>query len=173
MKQNARTQGRQKSGRPTRERTHRGNGEAAETVQLSDIMTPHVEAVDPDASLQQTALKMKELDVGMIPVTQGDRILGILTDRDLTVRAIAEGRDPNSTRASEVMTTDVKCCYADQTAGEAADLMEREQIRRMLVIDRDEKLVGVVSLGDLALELEEPTPAEVLREVSRPARPHV
>jgi CBS domain-containing protein len=119
---------------------------------LRDVMTPHVEVIHPDATLREAAQKMKTLDVGPVPVCDGDRLQGMLTDRDITVRATAEGRDPNTTRVRDVMTPDVVYCFEDQDVREAAETMEQWQIRRLVVLNQDKRLVGIVSLGDLATQ---------------------
>lgn len=120
-------------------------------MQLKDLMTPEVERVPIDASVQDVAQRMKMLDVGMIPVYDGDRLVGMVTDRDITLRVVAEGRDTTRTPASAVMTPDVIYGYEDQpVVDEAAQLMEQHQIRRLIVLNRDKRLVGIVSLGDLA-----------------------
>jgi CBS domain-containing protein len=139
---------------------------------IRDIMTRNVECVWPDDTLQEAALRMKELDVGPMPVCDYDRVVGMLTDRDITVRAVAEGRDPRSTRVRDVMTRNVVSCSEDDAVEEAARLMQERQIRRLLVLDRDKRLIGIVSLGDLASEAEDPyRMAEVLQDVSVPAVP--
>jgi CBS domain-containing protein len=119
-------------------------------MKVSDVMTSEVEVVHPDATLREAAEKMKALDVGPLPVCDGQRLLGVVTDRDITVRATAEGKDPNTTPVRDVMTASVVYCYADQDISEASSLMQKEQIRRIVVLDRAKNLVGVVSLGDLA-----------------------
>src|SRR5437773_12189262 len=139
---------------------------------LREVMTPQVEVIHPDATLQEAARKMKTLDVGPIPVCDGDRLQGMLTDRDITVRATAEGRDPNTTRVQEVMTPDVHYVYDDEDVQEAARTMQQQQIRRVVVVNRDKRLVGIVSLGDLATrEQVENVDEEVLEDVSTPSRP--
>jgi CBS domain-containing protein len=139
---------------------------------IRDIMTRNVECVWPDDTLQEAALKMKDLDVGPLPVCDYDHVVGMLTDRDITVRAVAEGRDPRSTRVRDVMTRNVVSCSEDDAVEEAARLMQERQIRRLLVLDRDKRLIGIVSLGDLAAEAEDPyRMAEVLQDVSVPAMP--
>jgi CBS domain-containing protein len=139
---------------------------------IRDIMTRDVECVWPDDTLQEAALRMKELDVGPMPVCDYDRVVGMLTDRDITVRAVAEGRDPRSTRVRDVMTRNVVSCSEDDGVEEAARLMQERQIRRLLVLDRDKRLIGIVSLGDLAAEAEDPyRMAEVRQDVSVPAVP--
>jgi CBS domain-containing protein len=141
-------------------------------MQLKEIMTRKVEVVHPDAALEEAAQKMKRLDIGPLPVCDGERLVGMLTDRDITVRATAEGRDPKSTRVRDVMTEEVFYCFDDQSIEEAAEIMERAQIRRLPIVDRDKRLVGIVSLGDLAVDTgEEALKAEVLTAVSEPTQP--
>ena len=119
-------------------------------MQLKEIMTPNVERIHANVSLQEAAQKMKTLDVGLLPVYDGDRLVGMLSDRDITVRATAEGRDPTKISVNEVMTPEVVYCFEDQTVEEAAKIMEDKQIRRLIVLNRDKRLVGIASLGDFA-----------------------
>lgn len=141
-------------------------------MQLMDIMTQDPETIRPDATLLEAARKMKELDVGLIPVCDGNRLKGMLTDRDITVRATAEGREPGTTKVDEVMTEDVVYCFEDQTEQEAADKMEQHKIRRLIVLDRDKQLTGIVSLGDVATKgSRDSAHAEALEEVSTPSKP--
>jgi CBS domain-containing protein len=122
--------------------------------------------------LWEAAQKMAALDVGPLPVCTGDKLVGMLTDRDITVRATAEGRDPKTTRVSEVMTPDVLYAFEDQDISEAARLMADHQIRRLVVLNRDKHLVGIVSLGDLAVQTGDVLQAgETLERVSEPAEP--
>jgi len=144
-------------------------------MQLKEVMTPQVEVVRPDASLQEAAEMMMKLDVGPLPVCDGERLVGMLTDRDITVRGTAQGRDPKTTQVQEVMTPDVIYCFEDQDVEDAADLMEEHQIRRLVILNRGKKLVGIVSLGDLALEadeedLDDAEVGEVLEQISQPTR---
>ena len=120
-------------------------------MKVSDVMTREVETVHPDATLREAAEKMKALDIGPLPVSDGRQLVGMVTDRDITVRATAEGRDPNTTPVREVMTDTIVSCFVDDDVREAARIMEKEQIRRLVVFDRGKNLVGVVSLGDLAV----------------------
>src|SRR5262245_13699762 len=137
------------------------------TMKIKDIETLHPEFVSPDAGLVEAARKMKRLDVGALPVCEGEHLVGLLTDRDITVRATAEGRDPLQTRVREVMSSEPICCYEDQDIVECVDLMEQKQIRRLPVIDRSQRLVGIVSLGDLATRsYNERLAGEVLNRVS-------
>jgi CBS domain-containing protein len=120
-------------------------------VKVKAIMTPHVECVPPDTSVRDAAEKMKNMDIGALLVCDNDRLVGIVTDRDIAVRAAAEGRDALGTPLQVVLTPKVTYCYDDQQISEAADLMQQKQIRRLAVLNRQERLVGIVSLGDLAL----------------------
>lgn len=139
---------------------------------VRDIMTPEVEVVRPDATLMEAARRMRDLDVGLLPVGDGRQVLGMLTDRDIAIRAVAEGRDPRTTPVREVMTEETISCYDDQDVTEAARLLEQKQLRRLLVLDRSKQLVGVVSLGDLALKGgKQKLSGGVLEAVSEPAHP--
>jgi CBS domain-containing protein len=141
-------------------------------MRVNEVMTPGVECVGPDTTIQEAARKMRDLDVGPLPVCDDDRLAGMVTDRDITVRATAEGRDPRTTPVREVMTPDLVYCFEDQDVEEAARLMEAKQVRRLLVLDRGQRLVGIVSLGDLAVKTgDEPRAGEALERVSEPAAP--
>jgi CBS domain-containing protein len=120
---------------------------------VRDVMTEGAECVRLSTSLQQAARRMKALDVGPLPVCgDRDRLLGMVTDRDIIVRGVAAGCDPRTTAVKEVMTPDVVYCFEDQDVQEAARLMQEHQIRRLVVLNRDKRLTGIVSLGDLAVE---------------------
>ncbi|MBX6315990.1 MAG: CBS domain-containing protein [Isosphaeraceae bacterium] len=141
-------------------------------MKIKDIMTPGVECVSPDDTIQEAARKMRDLDVGPMPVCDHDRLAGMITDRDITIRAVAEGRDPSSTKVREVMTEGVVYCFEDEDLEAAARTMQDQQIRRVLVLNRDKRLVGIVSLGDLATESGDKAKAgEVLQDVSEPSMP--
>jgi CBS domain-containing protein len=140
-------------------------------MQLKEIMTPGVEVVTPEATIQEAAEKMRHLDIGPLPVCDGDRLVGLLTDRDITVRAVAEGRNPTTTQVRDVMTPEVVYGYDDQDSQDAARLMEQYQIRRLPVLNHDKRLVGMVSLGDLAVHAGGQSLAgEVLEQVSAPGK---
>jgi CBS domain-containing protein len=141
-------------------------------MQLKDVMTRDVEVVHPNATLEEAAAKMDSLDIGPLPVCDGNRLVGMVTDRDITVRATAAGKDPRTTQVREVMTDDVVYCFDDDDTNEAARLMEEQQIRRLVVLDRDKRLVGIVSLGDLAVATQDDQlSGEVLERISEPAEP--
>jgi len=141
-------------------------------MKLRDVMTREVEVIGPDTSLMEAAEKMRALDVGALPVSEGaGKVLGILTDRDIVIRAVAQGRDPRMVKAREVMTTGVEYCQVDDDIRDAADHMREKQIRRILVLDDDKKLVGIVSLGDLAVDANRRLAGKALEEISEPAHP--
>jgi len=141
-------------------------------MELRDIMTRNVEVVNGNASLKEAATKMKKLDVGLIPVCDGDRLKGLLTDRDITIRATADGRDPSKTKVNEVMSTDIAYCLEDQAVDEAVILMEARQIRRLPILNQDKQLVGIVSLSDIAVHVgDRDLTGETLEEISEPAEP--
>lgn len=116
------------------------------------IMTSDVEVVSPDESIEGAARIMQSRGVGALPVCDQDRILGLVTDRDIAVRAIAEGVDPKRTRVRSILPLGgVQYCYEDQSLDEAARMMRDKQVRRLLVLDRDKTLVGLLSIDDLAV----------------------
>lgn len=142
-------------------------------MQVAEIMTRDAEVIPSEFLVKEAAKKMQQLDVGFLPVRDGDRLVGMLTDRDITVRAVAEGRDPAKTPVQEVMTPEVVYCFDDQDISEAALLMQEKQIRRLPVLNRQKRLVGIISLGDLAVHTgEEKLAGETVRDVSEPAEPN-
>jgi CBS domain-containing protein len=142
-------------------------------MELREIMTRNVEVIGSDASLRDAAVKMKQLDVGMIPVCDGERLRGMLSDRDITVRATADGRDPTKTKVGEIMSTEIAYCLEDQEIEEAASLMEARQIRRLPILDGEKRLVGIISLGDIAVHAgARDLAGETLQEISTPAKPN-
>jgi CBS domain-containing protein/sporulation protein YlmC with PRC-barrel domain len=144
----------------------------AGAMQVKEIMTRQVEVIHPEATLWEAAQKMAALDVGPLPVCNGDQLVGMLTDRDITVRAVAKGRDPKTTKVHEVMTPEAIYVFEDQDIGEAAQMMMEQQIRRLVVLNGDKKLVGIVSLGDLAVHTGDThTAGQTLEGVSAPSEP--
>lgn len=139
-------------------------------MKLSDIMTRDVKVVRPDDSIRSAAEKMRDEDIGALPVCDGEKIVGMITDRDITVRVIARGEDPNRCKVSDAMTKDVVYCFEDDDTGLVAAKMGDKQVKRIVVIDRDKKLVGMVSLGDLAVKTgEREKKAEAVEKISQPA----
>jgi len=137
-------------------------------MQAKDVMSPQVEVVRPDSS-SKAAERMKMLDVGA-PVCDGERLVGMITDRDITVEATAQSRDPNGTRVRDIMSPEIIYCFEDQDVEEAARMMQEKQIRRLPVLSRGKELVGIVALGDLATKTSHVKEAgSTLREVSQQA----
>ena len=142
-------------------------------MRVSEVMTRGVECVGPDATLQEAAAKMKSLDVGPLPVCDNDRLVGMVTDRDITVRSVSDGHNPRTDRVRDAMTPKVIYCSEDQDIAEAAKLMKENRIRRLPVLNRDKRLVGIVSLGDLAVEThDEQLAGSTLEAVSEPGQPN-
>lgn len=138
---------------------------------IADLMTPEPITVRPDDSVQHAARLMDELNVGALPVCDGDQLLGIVTDRDITVRAIAAGLHPAITAVDLVMSDRVRSCTLWQSPDEVLQQMAAVQIRRLPVLDDDARLVGIVALGDLAARHPSPTVEDALRRISTPAQP--
>jgi CBS domain-containing protein len=126
-------------------------GEPA-AMKLRQVMTENVEVVHPDAPVREAAEIMRSRDVGALPVAADDHLVGMITDRDIAIRATASGRAPNDVKVREAMTPDLVYCFDDQDVHEAEDLMQEKQIRRLPILSREKRLVGIVSLGDLALK---------------------
>jgi CBS domain-containing protein len=138
-------------------------------MKLSEIMTREVVIVELDDSIQTAAEKMRYRDIGFLPVYAGEKLIGTLTDRDLVIRVTAEGVDPNKSLSRDWITQPPISCYDDQDVEEAARLMEEHQIRRLIILSREnERVTGVVSLGDLARNAGDKQSGEVLQEVSEP-----
>jgi CBS domain-containing protein len=137
-------------------------------MKISDMMTRDVEVVRPEATLREAAELMARIDVGSLPVCDGKRLHGIVTDRDIIVRGIAKGLAVD-TGVTQVMTEGVEYCFEDDDLTEVCDKMATSQIRRIPVVDRDKNLVGIVSLGDLARQSPPAKAGDVLEEVSQPA----
>ena len=135
---------------------------------VGEIMTRSVAVVQQDDSLQHAAQKMKTLNIGSLPVCDGDAMVGVVTDRDIAVRGVAAGMIPQEARVSEVMTAEVHWCSESDSVQQAMELMGEAQVRRLAVLDENRKIVGVVSLGDLATRQSAHTDA-TLREISEHA----
>ena len=138
-------------------------------MKMKDILTKDPQVISPDAMICEAARIMKQRDIGMLPVCDGQRLVGAITDRDLVIRAIAEGCDALKTKVKDVMTPGICYCFEDQDLEEVARLMEGKQIRRIAVLNRDKSLVGIASLGDFALRSkDEHLTEELLECVSQP-----
>ena len=141
-------------------------------MKVSDVMTRGVEVVHPQSGLPEAAMTMRRLDVGALPVVKEGRLEGMVTDRDIAVRAVAEGRDLATTLVGDVMSPGVVSVQEDDDVETAAQLMADRQVRRMPVIGRDRKLAGILSLADLAVERRAQKAAgTALEGVSEPGRP--
>jgi len=134
---------------------------------VAEIMTPDVEVLRPEETLRDAARAMADLDVGSLPVCDGRKLLGMITDRDITVRAVAEGKSAD-TPVSEVMTDDVVWCTDTDSVDDVLQQMSDAQVRRIPVVDSSHQLVGIVALGDIALE-EDDDVDEALRDISMPS----
>jgi CBS domain-containing protein len=119
-------------------------------TQIKDVMSTNTQFISPETTLQAAAQIMAEQDLGFLPVGENDRLIGMITDRDITVRAIAQGKNPSETTARDAMTQKTYYCYDDQTTEEICTNLAEIQVRRLPVVNRDKRLVGVVSFGDLA-----------------------
>jgi CBS domain-containing protein len=139
-------------------------------MRISDVMTPDVRAIAPDRTVRDAARLMDELNVGVLPVCLDGRLLGIITDRDITVRSTAVGAAPGEQAVQEIMTSDLTSCVPDDEVADVLRRMSALQVRRMPVIDAVGRLVGIVSLGDLAADGAPGTDA-ALRRISTPAEP--
>lgn len=146
-------------------------GKRSAGMPISEVMTRDVEVASPNDTLREVAERMRTLNVGPIPVCEGDKLIGIITDRDIVVRAVAQGLDPHTTRVSQAMTDQVECISANEELEVAAAKMREEQIRRILVVDENRKLLGIVSLGDIAMAMHEHETGETLEAISEPAQP--
>jgi CBS domain-containing protein len=140
-------------------------------MKVSEVMTREVQTVQPHQPVQEAANFMLSADAGSIPVTEGDRLIGMITDRDIAVRGIAKGYGPD-TPVRELMTDDLVIVRVDDDVQDAATKMSEAQVRRLPVIDQDERLCGIVSLGDLSREADDDCAAEALEGVSQPGGDH-
>jgi CBS domain-containing protein len=137
-------------------------------MQVQQLMTPSVKTIDSTATVLDAAEMMRDEDIGALPVADAGRPIGMLTDRDIVVRALADYRDPTQTRVRDIITPRLSTVYQDQDVAEAADVMARDQVRRLLVLDREQRPVGVLSLGDIGKQSEQG--ARALQGTSEPHR---
>ena len=140
-------------------------------MKVSEVMTRDVQTVRPDQSAREAASFMLSADAGSIPVTEGERLIGMITDRDIAVRGVAKGHGPD-TPVRELMSSGVICARTDDNVDEIAAKMSEAQVRRLPVIDEQDRLCGIVSLGDLSRETEGETAHEALEGVSQPGGQH-
>jgi CBS domain-containing protein len=140
-------------------------------MQVKDAMTTDVELASPTQTIRQAALLMGKTDCGALPVADKDSLVGMITDRDIAIRAIAAGKGPD-TPVREVMSKEVKYCFEDENLEEVAQNMGDIQVRRLPVVSRDKRLVGIVSLGDIAQNEDTETTGETTAKVSQPGGQH-
>ncbi|WP_394893075.1 CBS domain-containing protein [Mesorhizobium sp. AaZ16] len=140
-------------------------------MKVSNCMTKNVKIADPDQTIRDAALAMGRLDAGVLPVGENDRLVGMITDRDIAIRGVAEGKGPDA-KIRDVMSRDVKYCFEDEEIDDVLHNMGELKVRRMPVLSRDKRLVGIVSLGDLATNAETAEAGEALGDISRPGGEH-
>ncbi|AEI63667.1 CBS domain-containing protein [Corallococcus macrosporus] len=138
---------------------------------LRDVMTKDPTVINAKDSLKAAALKMREQNVGPLPVCDGERLTGIITDRDIVVRAVSQGKDPNDTTVAEAMTGQLEYAFEDEDLSVVAEMMRAKGVRRILALDRNKKLVGIVALSDLLEELAEAEVSETLETISTAPTP--
>ena len=134
-------------------------------MKIKDVMTKSADWISPDTTLAQAAQKMQSEDIGFLPVGENDKLIGSVTDRDIVIRAVAQGKDPNTTKVRDVMTAKMYYCFDDQSVDEICDNMADIKVRRLPVVNRDKRLVGVVSLGDLS-QAKEKSSGEALKHIT-------
>ena len=137
-------------------------------TKVSDVMTARPRAVSPDTPVSQVAELMESEDIGAIPILDGDQLAGMITDRDIVIRAVAKGKDPRGMPAREISSRDVVTVGPDSNLSEALELMAGHQVRRLPVVDEDNRLLGVVSQADIALGAREKAVGEMVEEISKP-----
>jgi CBS domain-containing protein len=139
-------------------------------MKVRDAMTPDVQLCTPDDTLRDAAEAMAALGVGLLPVTDNERLVGMVSDRDIAIRGVGMGRGPDS-RVADVMTSDVKYCFEDQDLTEITRNMGEIQVRRLPVLDRHKRLVGIIALGDIAQRTASNGAGDALNQISRPGGP--
>ena len=140
-------------------------------MKVSEAMTKDVRIASPEETIQQAARTMASLDAGVLPVGEKDHLVGMITDRDIAIRGVAQGKGPDA-KVREVMTQEVKYCFDDQDLKEVTRNMADIQVRRLPVLNRDKRLVGILSLGDIAVSRDAKGAGDALRGISRPGGEH-
>jgi CBS domain-containing protein len=140
-------------------------------MKIREMMTKGTRSVSPESPVIEAAGLMRVHDIGVVPVLDRDRIVGMLTDRDIVLQLVANGADPRSTPVREIMSTGSISVFDDQSVEEGVELMKKYQIRRLPVLDRTNKLVGIISLGDIAVDVHAGLSGKALKEVSEPSAP--
>jgi CBS domain-containing protein len=134
---------------------------------VKEVMSPKVEWVGPETTVKEGAMKMREMKIGCLPVEDKGKLIGMVTDRDITCRAVAEGRDPKLMKVRDLMSTEVVTCYEDADINEAAHLMEEKGIARLPVFDHSDHLVGLLSLGDVSIHCPHELAGGVMEQVAK------
>lgn len=141
-------------------------------MQVKEIMTKDFEMINSTDSLVAAAKMMKSFNIGVLPVKEGNKIIGILTDRDIVIRALAEGKDANNVTVKDVMSSEIARCSSEDSVEEATNIMKEKKVRRLMVLEADNTPVGIVSLGDIAAKTEsEQMTGQTLEAVSQPCSP--
>lgn len=140
-------------------------------MKIAELMTRDVHLTNPECTLLEAAQQMASIDAGSLPVGDNDRLVGMVTDRDIAVRGVARGLGPNA-RVSEVMSAEVKYCFEDEDVGEIARNMAAIKVQRLPVLNSDKRLVGIVTLGDLARYADDPTAGAAVSGIKEPGGPH-
>lgn len=135
--------------------------------QIKDVMTPQCEWITPEKTANDAAKIMKQKDFGFLPVGENDKLIGMVTDRDIVMRTLAEAKDPAATQVRDIMTPKTYYCYDDQDVEEVCNNMGEIQVRRLPVVNRDKRLVGVVSLGDLAQSASRPNVGQTEQQITQ------
>lgn len=134
--------------------------------QIKDVMSPNFKWMAPDSPVSQVAQEMRDMDCGFMPLAENDRMIGMITDRDITIRAVAEGKNPADVTARDIMTPKTYYCYDDQDVEEVCNNMGEIQVRRLPVVNRDKRLVGIVSMGDLAQSASRPNVGQTQQQIT-------
>jgi CBS domain-containing protein len=140
-------------------------------MMVNECMSHEVRLTNPDETLCEAARCMAEMDAGALPVGENDRLVGMITDRDIAVRGVAQGKGPDA-RVRDVMTPEVRYCFEDENIDDVLRNMGDQQVRRLPVLNREKRLVGIISLGDVALENRPAPTAEALNQISQPGGQH-
>lgn len=140
-------------------------------MRVSELMSKKVEWINPTTTLQEAARKMRDLDIGCLPVGENDRLIGMVTDRDIACRGLVDGKDHAGAMVRDVMSSGITYCFDDQPVSDAAHLMEEKQFRRLPVLNRQKRLVGILSMGDISQHASGKLSAEVLKAVTKHGHP--
>jgi CBS domain-containing protein len=141
-------------------------------MKVREIMSDDVRIASPDDSIARAAQMMEEIDAGFLPVGENDRLVGTITDRDIAIRAVGKNLDPQKTRVRDIMTAEVKYCYEDEELDEIAQNMGDQQVRRLPVVNRQKRLIGIISVGDIATGHKPVKAGVALRGIAEPSSQH-